>query len=344
MLARSRMLPLTADGLCGPLLIPSVSSKGFPLLNGLSEAALVLPLVVDDLAESLLISAYDIHHGLVIEHEKLMGPEQARTIYDKPALLVLDSGGYELSETFDVGERNTVPHRPRPFGPAEYELVVDRLSQDHSILAVTYDQPDDERSSYQEQLDAAQRFGASRPDLKLDFLLKPPAGDLFIVPARLEAEAYALAGFAAVGVTEKELGCTLLDRTECIARLRRLLDSSGAANIPLHVFGALDPVMTPMYFMAGAEIFDGLSWLRYAYHDDTAIHPDELAVLTGSLDADGLRRDAERYVRNLRQLTRLKERLMQWAVEPDRYELLGRHHERLHEVADVVHTRLGRDA
>ncbi len=342
-LTRSRALPFTQSGLPGPLLIPSVSSKGFPLVRGVSEAAVILPLVIDDLAESLLISAYDVYHGLVPDHERLMGAERAETIYDRPSLLVLDSGGYELSDTFESGERNRGQRDVRGFGRAQFEFVVRQLSRDRDLLVVTYDEPDAERPSYRHQREAAEQFAAEHPQLKIDFLLKPPRGDEFVVPAKLATEANALGRFDMVGVTEKELGGTLLDRVLCLARLRRLLDSSGSAVVPLHIFGALDPVMTPLYFMAGAEVFDGLSWLRYAYHDDTAIHPDELAVITGSFNASQVLRETERYLSNLRQLSRLRERLIQWASEPERYELLGRHQERLREIYDMMQDRLRRD-
>ena len=51
-----------------------------------------------------------------------------------------------------------------------------------------------------------------------------------------------------------------------IAQIRRALDGVGL-DTPLHVFGSLDTVTTPMYFMAGADIFDGLTWLRFAFYN-----------------------------------------------------------------------------
>jgi hypothetical protein len=343
MLARSRTLQVTESGLLGPLLIPSVSSKGFPLVGGLSEAGTVLPLVIDDLAGSLLISAYDVHHGLLPDHELLTGSERTETMYDAPALLVLDSGGYEVSDIIESGERDGGPRVVRGFGRPEFELVVGRLLRDRNLLVVTYDEPDMQRPSYRDQREEAQAFADQYPQLKIDFLLKPPAGDAYIMPTKLAAEAAALARFDVVGVTEKELGDTLLDRVLCLARLRHLLDSSHSADVPLHVFGALDPVLTPVYFMAGAEVFDGLSWLRYAYHDETAVHPDELALLTGSFEADRVLRDTERYMSNLRQLGRLVARLRRWAGEPERYEFLGRHHQRFRELYEAMQDRLRRD-
>jgi hypothetical protein len=340
MLARSRILPLTESGLTGPLLVPSVSSKGFPVTDGLSEAGAVLPIVINDLGETLLISAYDVHHGFLPDHELLSRDERAETMYDVPSLLVLDSGGYELSDEFDSGERNQVPHVVRSFGRPEFDLVVRRLSHERDLLVVTYDEPDFHRRSYREQREDAQAFADQNPKLKIDFILRPPAGDAYIDSSKLTQEAEALARFNVIGVTEKELGDTVLDRVLCLARLRRLLDSSGGATVPMHVFGALDPVLTPAYFMAGAEMFDGLSWLRYAYRDEMAVHPDELAVLTGSLETHRVLRDAERYLSNLRQLSRLGERLREWAREPERYELLGRHHQRFREIYEMMQDRL----
>ena len=54
-------------------------------------------------------------------------------------------------------------------------------------------------------------------------------------------------------VIEKELGDSALVRMERIARLRRALDDA-EVKAPVHVFGALDPILSCMYFLAGAEI------------------------------------------------------------------------------------------
>ncbi len=207
---------------------------------------------------------------------------------------------------------------------------------------VTYDEPDLSRPGYQKQRETAQQFKAKHPHVKVDFLLKPPADQLCIEPPRITPDAPDMRIFDVIGVTEKELGDTLLDRLVCLARLRSVLDDSGGDAVPIHVFGSLDPLLTPLYFMAGAEIFDGLSWLRYAYHDGVAVHPEELAVLLGQVQAHQVRRNAQRYISNLQELGRLKGRLERWANEPDRYELLGGHHEVIREIYELVQARLGR--
>src|SRR5437762_1985645 len=60
---------------------------------------------------------------------------------------------------------------------------------------------------------------------------------------------------------EQELGRSILERARNIARIRRALVEIGN-DLPIHIFGCLDPGLVRYYAMAGADIFDGLQWLR----------------------------------------------------------------------------------
>jgi hypothetical protein len=77
--------------------------------------------------------------------------------------------------------------------------------------------------------------------------------------------------FAVIGVTEKEIGNSILNRMLNVARLRRALDCLHP-DMPIHIFGSLDTISTYLYFLAGADIFDGLTWLRYAFLDGDTIY------------------------------------------------------------------------
>jgi hypothetical protein len=337
----SRNLHLTQTGLPSPLLVPSISSKGFPFLtSGESETANVLRLVAPDLTESLLISAYDIQHGHVPDVDQLLSNEHLNSLYATPALLVIDSGGYELSDVFESGDVGRDPREILPFTREDYDVILGRLPKDRAILAVTYDEQTKQRSTYDEQVDTARALVVDYPHLKIDFLIKPPGRSRFIDSSRLSSVIPELRAFPVVGFTEKELGATLLDRLMTLARIRRGLDDAELPNVALHVFGGLDPLLTTLYFMCGAEIFDGLSWLRYAYHDGKAIHEAELAVLTNAIESRSDRRDALRHISNLQFLRDYRNRLERWAAEPDRFELLGPHHERLREIHEVVQARV----
>src|SRR5687767_12291472 len=87
-----------------PLLIPSFSSKGFQFYEKqetirttskrpagrrrrFSQASLALEAMSPYLTESLLISAYDLHHNHF---------ENPQAHLKQAALVFLDSGGYEL--------------------------------------------------------------------------------------------------------------------------------------------------------------------------------------------------------------------------------------------------------
>ena len=307
----------------------------------MTESGAALQLVSQDITEALLVSAYDLHHKMLPDGERLLGPEHQQTIYGTPRLLIVDSGGYELNPVgFESGETQRSPYTPEEFSRTDFEALVDRLPSDRDLLVVSYDNPNRPRASYKEQRETAQGFFASRRHLHSDFLLKPQAFDRVLDVAQLTPEAANLRFFDVVGVTEKELGDTLLDKLVLLARLRGLLDANGCTEIPIHVFGSLDPVLTPLYFMAGAEIFDGLSWLRYAYVDGLSIHPDQLAALRGTLGDRQARRDLFRFMSNLAEIKALKHRLERWAHESDRYEHLGPRYEKLREIYETMRAEL----
>ena len=336
--SHNRKLRVTAVPLSGPLLVPSVSSKGFPVTDeGMTESGEALELVSPDITEALLVSAYDLHHKMLPDAERLLSQEHRQTIYATPRLLVVDSGGYELNPVgFEGGETQRGPHHPKEFTREDFEALVDRLPHDKELLVVSYDSPERPRAPYRDQRETAQQFFAARRHLRSDLLLKPQAEDRILNIEELTPDARNLSFFDVIGVTEKELGNSLLERLVTIARLRQLLDANGCAEIPIHVFGSLDPILTTLYFMAGSEIFDGLSWLRYAYIDGLSVHPDQLAVIRGNLDDRQERRDLYRYMSNLKEIQSLKHRLARWANQPDRYEELGPRYEILREIYESM--------
>jgi len=92
-----------------------------------------------------------------------------------------------------------------------------------------------------------------------------------------------------VGLTEKELGDSVFGAMTKIARLRTQMNAAGVA-IPIHIFGSLDALTTVLYFLAGAEIFDGLTWLRFGYHEGKTIYSQNYGILR---DSEGIRRRTE---------------------------------------------------
>ncbi len=223
--------------------------------------------LISAIEESLLISAYDIKYDL-LEDGAAFNTGFRHSRYAQPRVLVIDSGWYEKNGSppgspfaVDVGE-------PRPWDETDYAYVIDGLDEDVSPIVVSWDHT----GPYEKQIQRAQHFFGGRGHLASALLLKPPSDSRFHHFDKLSGEHVAnLRAFDIIGVTERELGESILSRLVNISKLRELLNANGVSH-PIHIFGGLDPLATPLYFAAGAEIFDGLGWLRYAYREGVAMH------------------------------------------------------------------------
>lgn len=309
MAARSRDIRLAVQRFTTPVLIPSVSSKGFPVdARGFPESNLLVGLALDGLGETLLVSAYDLHTGRLTGAEEFLAGQPVGSVMERPRLLVVDSGGYETGDAWESGHADREDRGVQPYDHSAFVAVLDGLPRDRAVLAVSYDGQDVPPGTYTEQIARARRLFGPRPHLASDVLLKPEQPSGWHDPRLLTAAAPDLVAFDVVGFTEKELGDSLLDRLCTLARLRAVLDAAGV-DAPIHLFGALDPLLTPLYFSAGAEIFDGLSWLKYVYRDGVALHPDAGSLLRAEQDDEQRLREGKRVMLNLGALTDLRRRM-----------------------------------
>jgi hypothetical protein len=317
MFAEARMLRLSdRQSVRTPLLVPSFSSKGFgrvgdsPVRSELSE---VLEYFANQLPDSYLVSAYDLHAGLLAAGDGWGDVAWADSPLSQTAALFLDSGGYEIRVGTDAGEvvQDLSPQLV-DWDEAIYGEFLDRLpSAAQNVVAVSWDYRE---TTYGDQIKAAQEFFTGRQAASV-ILLKPPTGRHHRF-AGLEPAAERLAAFDAVGVTEHELGTSLIDRIEATIELREIL-TRAHLDLPIHIFGALDPLYVPIYFAAGADIFDGLTWLRYSYWGGLTGHREHGPLLDGELEA---REDVRRLVvltRNLGFLAQLKTKLQRLAQDGD---------------------------
>lgn len=232
----------------GPLVVPSYSSKALPRISVLTT----IDNTVEFIAGSVLISAYDIkHHGVKPSRFNVQ-------------LIIVDSGGYEtLVDEEGKLRGGNADHASFPWSPDLHAETLAGLDVTSPVVAVSYDRTD---LPIVDQIHAA--LAARNPRLGSAFLLKPRNEESLTIES-IADHAAKLRHFDIIGVTEKEAGSTFFDRLTFIARLRELLDLN-EVDKPIHVFGGLDPFMTPLYFLAGADIVDGLSWLRMALTNDGA--------------------------------------------------------------------------
>lgn len=274
-----------------PLLVPAFSSKGFPLKKRQGKGHHYTA-IVDDLAalakrpsNAALVSAYDLHFKHFDDAPKLPPTNGPQDYLRETRLVFIDSGGYELISDFDRTEFKTFAYGPKKgYGLEQYREVLQNLMALEAplpLVIANFDR-DSIGKPIGDQITAARELFYDFPAPLKDFILKPMTPDSEKVdPQNMTDNDFAnLAGFDIVGIAEKELGRNLLDRLETVARFRQRLNNSGLWTVPIHIWGGLDPVMTPLYFFAGAEIFDGVSWLRYAYRDGVAINRESHSILS----------------------------------------------------------------
>ena len=101
-----------------------------------------------------------------------------------------------------------------------------------------------------------------------------------------------------------------------IARLRIALDGVGL-NPPIHVFGSLDTIGTPLYFFAGADIFDGLTWLRYAFHKGKTIYKHNYGAIELGVEYEDFRVNGTIWNNNYFYLLKLKREMGRFLLRRD---------------------------
>jgi hypothetical protein len=257
-----------------PLLVPSFSSKGFSGSGFNSEVAKLLSATSELVTEVYLISAYDVGR------KNIPTPSQLPV---RPELIFLDSGGYEISPSYDMTEvaRPSISAAKKKWSEIDLRSVLASWPKEIPAVFVSYDNPQ-ERFPIDEQISRARDLFRAHGAGQFNCLLlkEEKASQTTLREAINSAIAHAdqLRSFDIIGVTEKGLASSPIERMLAIARLRRGLDEVDC-TAPIHVFGSLDPLSICLYTLAGAEIFDGLTWLRYAFADGRCVYPHSHATL-----------------------------------------------------------------
>jgi hypothetical protein len=284
-----------------PLIVPSFSSRGFP------ELAVLYDELRNDLYGVCLVSAFDMStRRLAVE------------LGDVADLVVLDSGVYETKPIAVAADGYQPPPANDAWARDSYRTYLESVGADVNILAVSFDH----YGSIDDQIAHAMADFALVPTAASDFLAKPPSIDTMLDSGTLRERAHALSQFRVLGVTERELGGSLLDRCRALIGLRDAL-STAATNLPIHVFGTITPGAILAYFLCGADIFDGLNWLRFVY-DAVSLRPiGEAALDEGEWDQPDGFRFLRQSRRNLRFLRRLQDAMRSYCRSGDLEALAG---------------------
>lgn len=314
-----------------PLLVPSFSSKGFQFnKDGESEITIALDITSEILYESMLISAYDIYHKNIPKPGTLKG---------LPDVVFLDSGGYETSDEHELSSvfRHAVPIEA--WDESKLKQVFDEWPPQIPAIFVNFDHGL-VRKPLKTQITNAHDLLKKYPDHLHDIILKPETKEQsYIQLASVMSLASELGKFHIIGFTEKELGNSILARMEMIARIRSALDDA-KVSAPIHVFGSLDPISSCLYFLAGAEVFDGLTWLRYSYLGGMTVYVQNFGAVELDInERDKTVRDAG-LLHNLIQLRKLQNEMNAFLLEED-FSAFTYHSELLRKAYNSLSAKMG---
>jgi hypothetical protein len=285
-----------------PLLVPSFSSRGFPDISEIHEN------MRDYLHGVSLISAYDLYNGGLALAE----------IYATEVLFI-DSGGYEAQATVDPIEPYVDLRPGREWQLTYYQRVLDLLEPLSRVVIVSFDHA--APTPVSEQARQARALFEAYPAFAGDFLCKPESAEApFISMAAVTAHIDELGSFDIIGITEKELGGSLLERCRNLHGVRDALHGRGH-DTPIHIFGCLDPVTVLAYFLCGADVFDGLAWLRFAFVDGVPIYHGARIVAEGRWAESDAETTAVHRIQNLTWLRTQARAMENYSEQHDLAEL-----------------------
>jgi len=325
-----------------PLVVPSFSSKGFHYFKEAdteitrSEASNVLELVGGFIEEAFLVSAFDVHHEHLAD---------VTAFFSNTALILIDSGGYELNPEFDSSEPKITPVRNVTFTGEDYAQVLEGLHKENTdfpLLIANFDWGT-KGEPFIDQIKAARTLFKQFPNWSTNFILKPDTSTSGVVHVKKVIPIVnELKSFDVIGVTEKELGKGLIERLRRLAKLRLALWDNGV-TAPIHVWGGMDPLTTPLYYFAGADIFDGVSWMRYAYAEGLAVTIDSGPIMRNEITTPYDQSIAMTRSRNLSTLQELAVNLQYFAnlAEPE-FEIFGARAGELKRTYDVMSAKISR--
>ena len=236
-----------------PLFVYSYSSKGFPDLNYWLKHS--LPHV-----PSYLLSLYDYEYIIPSE---FISTEDLK-------IRIWDSGGYEtmFSSTCESSAS-------KKWDENTYIQTANRIPWNGLDVLVSYDTPDDPGDIQQQIERSLHLYTKVEGTYAKDLLIHIPDNtDPYVLAEILGPYT---SEFQILGLTEKEIAPTWAHGVYFINRLRSALSVLDTKRyIPIHIFGCFDLKTVIRFALAGADIFDGLTWLRYLFLNGDVLYQREI--------------------------------------------------------------------
>ena len=275
-----------------PLIAPSFSSRGFPYVSDIWEEFRY------KLFGVCLVSAYDVAAGRI-----------PAGVAEMVNVVIVDSGRYETNKGWnDSGDLYTPSSAP-DWTREQYHEAVKSIDERGNTVLVNFDQV----GTLEDQIARALEDFSLATCAASDFLVKPSGPSELVNVPKLNQHLEVLKRFGVVGITAREAGNSFLKRCSSIVMLRDILNDAGLET-PIHVFGAINPYEVLAYFFCGADIFDGLNWLRLAFRNSGSVPIDETATEDMKWNLMGWDLQAVQCTYNLTLLFRLQEAMREYAA------------------------------
>ena len=274
-----------------PLIAPSFSSRGFPHISDIWEE------FQHKLYGVCLVSAFDVAGGRI-----------PWDVTDAVNIVIMDSGLYETRNGSLESSDSTVPPSVSKWNRKQYHKIAKGIGESGNAILVNFDHA----GALEDQIERASEDFSFAPHAASDFLVKPTDVTEWVNIPKLSQHSEVLKRFDVIGIAAREAGDSFLKRCSSIVMLRDLLNDAGL-DTPIHVFGAINPYEVLAYFFCGADIFDGLNWLRLAFRSGGSVPIDETAMEDMKWNLPDWELHAVQCTYNLTLLFRLQEAMRGYA-------------------------------
>ncbi len=286
-------------GIATPLLVPSFSSCGFSSVSEIYSA------MKDRLYGVCLVSALDLSSAYI-----------PADVVDEVNVTVIDSGMYESTKRAAGCTKHGAPCHAARWSRESYRGIADGVDRDANVILVNYDGPE----PIERQIGRALEDFVHAPHAAHDFLVKPETPARLVNVARLAQHANELGQFDIVGITAREAGESLIQRCRTVVTMRDALYDAGL-DLPVHVFGAITPLEVMTYYFCGADVFDGLNWLRLSFRGEAPMTIEATAFTETTANLCDWDLKVSAWTANLGVLYRLQSSLQHYGSSGDLHEL-----------------------
>ena len=278
-----------------PLIAPSFSSRGFPRVSDIWQE------FRHKLYGVCLVSTFDI-----------AGERIPADVTEMVDVAIIDSGMYEVNaEWIESGELHYSTSEVN-WTRDQYRECVSGLGRQGNAILVNFDH----FGSFEEQIRKGLEDFSLLSHAASDFLIKPTGPSDWINLPKLNQHSEELKQFDIIGITAKDAGDSFLQKCSTVVMLRDSLDEA-KLDMPIHVFGAISPFEVLTYFFCGADVFDGLNWLRLSFRTNGSAPIEESAMIDLNWNLTHLDLLTGEWTQNLKFLYRLQEAMQGYAAHGD---------------------------